>query len=388
MAYSILEAVTETENVLGRGSYGEVIEVECWGTICAAKRLHDRFVSSLSQTDFEKECQTWSNLKHPNIVQLLGCYYPVGSRSRVPILVIEKMNTSLRLYYENHTKVDFLLLDKVSVFHQVAQGLNYLHSFNPPLIHHSLNPNNILLNYWTFLTKLTDFGMGRAISKLAYHSSGTLPFMPPEALYIPPRHTEKLDIFSYGACIATALTHQWPSLSHPVIFEGDQCKVLTELDRRQGQIDVLDVTEKELFLPLIKRCLECYPELRPNSKELLSEMRQIERGLYATGEIRAISKVKSQLLLEQHQRAQLQQQLEEERQRVTELEERLLLQERSRKDPHPEEYGYQVHQIFHHEIDKSLDLQEKKLPAKIHSSLSIPIEKGVSEEIDISRPDT
>ena len=336
MAYSVLEAVTETKNVLGRGSYGEVIEVKWCGTICAAKRLHDIFLTSLSQAeldkmvkDVEKECQTWSNLKHPNIVQVLGCYYQISSRSRVPILVMERMDTSLRHYLEVHTKKDFLLLDKVSVLLQVAQGLCYLHSQKPRLVHHDLSPNNILLNDWTFLTKLTDFGMTRAInqSKLTRQSSvkGTLAFMPPEALYIPPRYTEKLDIFSYGACIATALTHQWPSLSHPVIYEGRQRIVLTELDRRKAQIEMLSVKEKNLFLPLIKRCLEDDTSFRPNSKELVREMMQIDSACKRSNKAgsSAISRAQqamSQLPLEQQQKARLQQQLEIKSQCVLDLE--------------------------------------------------------------------
>ena len=280
-----LKGVLPSGKKLGHGSYGEVIEVEWCGTRCAAKRIHDIFLEDISQlemdkmvSEFEKECQTWASLRHPNIVQLLGNCYPADSR--VPMCVMEKMDTSLRHYLEGHSREEFLLPDKVSILRQVAQGLYYLHSQNPPLVHHDLSPNNILLNEWTFQTKLTDFGMTRAISlsKLTRKSSvkGTFVFMPPEALSYPPRYTEKLDVFSFGNCMITTLTHEWPNPQNSKVYEGDKLIALTECQRRESQIEKIADKEKDLFLLLIKRCLHDRPEERPKSSDLMSEMKKIE----------------------------------------------------------------------------------------------------------------
>ena len=38
-----ITGIRPTGKVLGRGSYGEVIEVEWCSTICAAKKMHDIF---------------------------------------------------------------------------------------------------------------------------------------------------------------------------------------------------------------------------------------------------------------------------------------------------------------------------------------------------------
>ena len=310
-----LKGVRPTGKTLGRGSYGEVIEVEWCGKLCAAKRMHDIFLKDLPRLemekmvgDFEKECQTWSTLRHPNIVQLLGSYYPVGSP--VPTIVLEKMDTSLRHYLEDHSKEEFLLPDKVSILHQVAQGLCYLHAHNPPLVHHDLSPNNILLSRGLFQTKLTDFGMTRAVnpSKLTRRSSvkGTQAFMPPEALDVPPRYNEKLDVFSFGNCITTTLTHEWPNPSHPTAYDKGRAILRTEFERRRRQIDLLSAREEELFLPLIKRCLEGDATIRPSSAEIVSEVKQIESTLQST-EPSATSQVQQAM-------SQLQQQFDEERQ--------------------------------------------------------------------------
>ena len=287
---TVPESIHPTGKILGSGSYGEVIEVEWCSTICAAKRIHDIF-TTISKAeldkmvkDFEKECQIWSSLRHPNIVQLLGNYYP--SDSQELYCVMEKMDTSLRHYLEGHCREIFLLPDKVSVLRQVAQGLCYLHSQNPPLVHHDLSPNNILLNEQTFQTKLTDFGMTRAInlSKLTRKSSvkGTFAFMSPEALDVPPRYTEKLDVFSFGNCMITTLTHEWPNPSHPTTYGQGKMIVRTEFERRIHQIDQMSSREKDLFLPLVRRCLEGDATIRPSSAELVSAMKQIESTLQST----------------------------------------------------------------------------------------------------------
>ena len=309
-----LEGVRPTGKELGRGSYGEVVEVDWCNTLCAAKQLHDIFLRTLSQVelnklmnDFEKECLTWSRLRHPNVVQFLGVFF--RPKISVPVFVLEKMDTSLRHYLEANSKEKFFLPDKVSVLRQVAQGLCYLHQQNPILVHHDLTPNNILLNEYTYQTKLTDFGMTRAVdlSKLTRQSSakGTNAFMPPEALQNPPRYTDKLDIFSFGNCVLATLIHQWPDPSHPTILKKGNLVALSEYQRRKHQIKLMD-KEKAIFLGLIKRCLEDDETLRPSSADLATEVRQIQASVEKGGDnlMSTFKKSVSQLQLAKDENAQ------------------------------------------------------------------------------------
>ena len=104
--------------------------------------------------DFEAECMTLSKLRHPGVVQFFGVYLERGSR--LPVLVMVKMDTSLRRYLEDHDK-EFPLHLKAFVLRQICQTLAYLHGQNPPLVHHDLSPNNVLLNVVSFVAKLADF---------------------------------------------------------------------------------------------------------------------------------------------------------------------------------------------------------------------------------------
>ena len=284
----LIEIVTFTDTKLGRGADATVYEVEWNGTVCAAKQLHEILLEDQSPGgvarligNFEAECLTWSKLRHPGVVQFLGMYF--GHNSRLPVLVMEKMNTSLRAHLEDHSKEEFPVNLKAFVFRQVIQALAYLHSQNPPLVHHDLSPNNVLLNVLSFVTKVSDFGMSRAInpSVLSRKSSikGTLAFMAPEALHDPPRYNEKLDVFSFGNIIITTLTHEWPNPGPPKRYEGDQVFGLTELQRRDRYVEMFTAQEKQLFLPTVTQCLQDQPSKRPSSVMLVRELRRIESSL-------------------------------------------------------------------------------------------------------------
>ena len=276
-----------TGKILGKGSDATVKEVNWVGTSCAAKQLHEILLEDDSPggakrfvDNFEKECMTWSKLIHPHIVQFLGVHFLSGSR--VPMLILEKMDTSLRRYLENHTKENFVLPDKIYVLRQVAQALSYLHSRSPPLVHHDLSPNNVLLNEVSLQAKVTDFGMTRVMepSKMTRKSSakGTQAFMPLEALRIPPKYDEKLDVFSYGNVIVTTVIHDWPEPGPPIKYKGDKLIALTEFQRREQYLNRFNQIENNLFLPVVSSCLENRPHQRPSSFHLVTQMREIEEA--------------------------------------------------------------------------------------------------------------
>ena len=117
----IISNLEFTDIRLGRGADATVYAVEWNGTVCAAKRLHEILLEDESPggadkfiSNFEAECLTWSKLRHPGVVQFLGVY--MEGRSRLPVLVMEKMDTSLRTYLEYHSKEEFPLHQKTSSF--------------------------------------------------------------------------------------------------------------------------------------------------------------------------------------------------------------------------------------------------------------------------------
>ena len=75
----VLRGVHPTENEIGVGAYGRVFEVDYEGTLCAAKEVHALLLQYAKgdglqkiRDDFLNECQIWSTLRHPCVVQFLG----------------------------------------------------------------------------------------------------------------------------------------------------------------------------------------------------------------------------------------------------------------------------------------------------------------------------
>ena len=269
----VIENVLFTDAKLGSGSDATVFEVDWNGTVCAAKRLHeieDQSAGGVAKLigNFEAECLTWSKLRHPGVVQFLGVH--MDRRSRLPLLVMEKMDTSLRTYLEDHSREQFPLHQKTFVLRQVTQALAYLHSQNPPLVHHDLSPNNVLLNVVSFVTKVSDFGMSRAINPSALSRKSSIKvtqaFMAPEALHVPPRYNEKLDVFSFGNVVISTLTHEWPNPGPPTEYEGDVFVAVTELQRRKHYIVKFTVQEKQQLSAKEEECRQKDEVIRENSE--------------------------------------------------------------------------------------------------------------------------
>ena len=364
-----------TGKILGKGSDATVKEVNWVGTSCAAKQLHEILLEDDSPggakrfvDNFEKECMTWSKLIHPHVVQFLGVYFLSGSRIP-PMLIIEKMETSLRHYLENHTKENFVLPDKIHVLCQVAQALSYLHSRSPPLVHHDLSPNNVLLNEVSLQAKVTDFGMTRVMdpSKMTRKSSakGTQAFMPPEALHSPPRYDEKLDVFSYGNVIVATVIHDWPEPGPPTALERGEIIGFSELQRRQQYLVLFTPNEIDLFLPIVGPCLQNDPTIRPNSIQLVTQMRGIEESHPRRVEdSTVIPQLRQDLRLKDEQLGEKDQQLCEKDKQLCEKDHQLRKKDQQLREEHEQmkkifvESGQQWEEIKDLQTERGQHLQE------------------------------
>ena len=110
------EEITATEEEIGRGAYGRVFKVHYYGTLCAAKEIHSILLENIGREELERtkatylhECRQCCALRHPNIVQFLGLYYPPstsrsGRGTKLPVIVMELMQDSLKSYVESAEK--------------------------------------------------------------------------------------------------------------------------------------------------------------------------------------------------------------------------------------------------------------------------------------------
>ena len=284
-----LTGVTRVDNhgqPLGKGSYGQVFAVKHGRETYAAKQIHPILLEAVSpeekrvvRDNFLKECHHCKNLNHPNIVRFIGVYYP-DPYSILPIMVMELMDTSLTEYVK---RPNISMKLKVSILHDVAQGLEFLHCRPSPIIHRDLSPNNILLSRDS-VAKISDLGVAKVLkagtknpqSKLT-KAPGTTEFMPPEALSDDPTYSTGLDIFSYGGVILHVVNQQWPTPTSATAFDAKsrQVKGFTEVERRQRYLDMM-VVEAEVLKSLVIRCLDNDPTKRPAAKDVLKQLKELK----------------------------------------------------------------------------------------------------------------
>lgn len=267
---------------IGRGAYGCVMEVSL---VCAAKEIHENLIkwSSIHEREilkkkFLRECLTCSKLFHPNIVQFLGIYYPKDSS--FPWLMMEKLDTSLTNFLETTKSDKILLSNKLSILHDIAQGLCYLHSVN--IIHRDLSSNNILLTKM-LVAKISDLGVAKIIDPSAMNTNtqtpGTAIFMPPEALSLKCHYGKPVDIFSFGCVSLHLMTHEFPTpLSETYIDDETGKKIaLYETERREPYLK--KVHHPPMLKKLILDCLSDLPKKRPSAMNLIKVIQTIEPEL-------------------------------------------------------------------------------------------------------------
>ena len=199
------------------------------------------------------------------IVTSLGVYYPAMDQYRLPVMVMEKMQHSLRGLVENYDKIPLNV--KLSILDEVCLGLRYLHSRNPPIVHRDLTPNNILLSY-RLEAKISDLGVAKVVrsdnQKTMTKLPGTPDFMPPEALGTRPVYGPSLDVFSYGGVILNVTTQLWPQPTDRIQLNPDteMWETVSETKRRQRYLDKMIVETADLK-SLVMSCLNDNPKKHP-----------------------------------------------------------------------------------------------------------------------------
>ena len=272
--FSLINDVKITRNEIGRGSFGVVYGAVYGGTQCVAKEIHSNLVGggvedNVVLQSFIKEINILSTLRHSNIVYFFGVHFREGSH--VPVLIIERMWTSLAKLLVERSSIPLVI--KIHILHDVACGLKFLHSQDPPVIHRDLTANNILLNK-NMDAKITDLGLATALESITKQRMSTAPgnltHMPPEALQHNPKYTTKLDIFSFGCVALHTTTQQFPmptdQFESSQVNEGGFIKV-SEYRRRWKYIEKIKDDCTHLTY-LISGCIKDEPEYRPDTNRV------------------------------------------------------------------------------------------------------------------------
>ena len=135
----------ELGDVIGRGASGKILRGNWKGAPCAVKQeIASEKEFAAFRAAFVEECRRSIRLRHPNIVQFFGVYYPPSASSGLPCLVMELLHCSLTSFVETNSEISHKI--KLSILHDISLGLRFLHTSSPPIIHRDLSSNNVLIS--------------------------------------------------------------------------------------------------------------------------------------------------------------------------------------------------------------------------------------------------
>ncbi|XP_069146471.1 serine/threonine-protein kinase WNK8-like isoform X2 [Solanum lycopersicum] len=143
-------------------------------------------------------------LKHENVMQLYDSWI---DHKKKTVNMITELFTSGNLRHNKYKSVDMKAIKNWA--RQILQGLEYLHSQNPPIIHRDLKCDNIFVNGNHGEIKIGDLGLATIMNQPTAKSViGTPEFMAPE-LY-EEEYNELIDIYSFGMCMLEMITFEYP----------------------------------------------------------------------------------------------------------------------------------------------------------------------------------
>ncbi|EOY22263.1 No lysine kinase 3 isoform 1 [Theobroma cacao] len=253
------------KGVLGRGAFKKVyrafdelegIEV-AWNQV----KVTDLLRNSEDLERLYSEVHLLKTLKHKNIIKFYNSWIDTKNEN---INFITEIFTSgtLRQYRKKHKHVDLRALKKWS--RQILEGLLYLHSHDPPVIHRDLKCDNIFVNGNQGEVKIGDLGLAAILcqARSAHSVIGTPEFMAPE-LY-EEEYNELVDIYAFGMCLLELVTFEYPYVEC-----ANAAQIFKKVTSGIKPASLAKVTDPGVKL-FIEKCIAKVSERLP-AKELLGD---------------------------------------------------------------------------------------------------------------------
>jgi len=265
-----LKELTFPENdYLGTGTFGEVRKAYWRKTLVAVKFLKESYENLEEQViPFIEEFNLLKSLRHPNILLYIGGCIS-GPKHFLITEYCENGNLFEFLHGEKNNELNNI--ERLNFALEIAKGINYLHSFNPPILHRDLKSLNILLNS-NFNIKIADFGWARLKNIHMTRMRGTFQWMAPEVI-LKENYTEKADVYSFGIILSELWSREPPYKGIPAKDVANMVK--KDKNYRPGISKDVPIEIKEL----IKVCWDFEPQKRPSFLEIINYIEDYLRNL-------------------------------------------------------------------------------------------------------------
>ncbi|XP_051134461.1 probably inactive leucine-rich repeat receptor-like protein kinase At5g48380 isoform X2 [Andrographis paniculata] len=275
-------------NIIGSGRTGTMYRAILGdGTSLMVKRLKD---TKHSEQEFVSEMAILGNIKHRNLVPLLG--FCVAKKER---LLVYKYIPNGTLYEKLHVIDDdaktmaWPLRLKVAIM--AAKGFAWLHhSCNPRILHRNISSSCILLDD-DYEPRISDFGLARLMNPIDTHLSTFVNGEFGDLGYVAPEYsrtlvaTPKGDVYSFGVVLLELVTGEKPTFVSKALegFKGNLAEWISKLSSDGKLNDAIDESlagkgfdgEVYQFLKIACRCVLSAPKERPSMFEVYQLLRAV-----------------------------------------------------------------------------------------------------------------
>ncbi|XP_024133227.1 ankyrin repeat and protein kinase domain-containing protein 1 [Oryzias melastigma] len=266
---------------LAESKFGHVYQVKL--KLLREKCTLKTFDTILNANNYRKIIDEVSKIAQLKCKYIISIY---GMCSEASAVVMEYMsNGSL---YSLLASYSFMWSKKFQMIHEIAMGMNFLHSMKPPLLHLNLKTSNILLDDHLHV-KIADFGLihwEEGMNKNAFTeyliARGNIRYSPPEIFTQssgPPGTT--FDVYSFGIVMWEILSQKkpYPGCSVPAVI----------LQVSQGKRPCLDFlpaprpSECDEMICIMKQCWNQDHTKRPLFLDTVRKTERLNEGLKIPG---------------------------------------------------------------------------------------------------------
>lgn len=262
---------------MGSGEFGQVFRGFLKDQEVAIKQLYwdNTVLPEVIIQDLTREIESFRHLRHVRLVNFVGACLEIPN-----LCIVTEYAPGGSLHHLLHVRKKQLpLLHSTNMCLQLSEGVNYLHSQQPIVVHRDLKSLNVVLDLNLNL-KLCDFGLTESMERTHItkkNNGGSPRYMAPELFDSKSKITEKVDIWSMG-CIFTEIN------GGTLPYEG--INTLADLTREMlvhRRNPRIPPSIPEAIQAVIQSCYNFECRLRPNSKQVHDQLREAKKTLKANG---------------------------------------------------------------------------------------------------------
>ncbi|KAI3744552.1 hypothetical protein L1987_57635 [Smallanthus sonchifolius] len=265
------------------------------GSVLAIKRLN---ACKINEKQFRSEINRLGQLRHPNLVPLLGFCVVEDEK----LLVYKHMpNGSLNSLLHNNTSnvdLDWPLRFKIGI--GAASGLAWLHHVcEPPYLHQNISSNVVLVDD-DFEARIIDFGIARLVGTRDSNNSSFENGNLGEFGYVAPEYSSTMvasmkgDVYGFGVVLLELATGQKPLEVNNGEEGGYKGHLVEWVNRLVGSGRSKDAIDKSLrgkghddeilqFLRIACSCVIPRPKERPSMYNVYQSLKSLA-GAHAFSE--------------------------------------------------------------------------------------------------------